>query len=197
MPRHLSGQESKTELWSALDRRFTPRAASDTSAAAQIDRDVDVALTNLYDSVPKARELEAQATGILVFPSIVKAAFIGGAQYGKGALREAGRTVGYYNSVAASYGLQAGVQRFGYAMFFMNDDALSYLDRSKGWEVGVAPSIVVLDHGKAKALTTTTLKHDIYAFIFKALREIASLQFIESQSKTRDFCFAPLVNHLQ
>ncbi|MGH8470314.1 MAG: YSC84-related protein [Gammaproteobacteria bacterium] len=139
---------------------------SNTSAAAQIDREVDVALTRLYDTVPSAKVLAEQAKGILVFPSIVKGGFVVGAQYGRGALREAGRTVGYYSSLAASYGLQAGIQSFGYALFFMDDAALSYLDRSEGWEVGVGPSIVVLDHGKAKALTTTTLKDDVYAFIF-------------------------------
>ncbi|MGH8580144.1 MAG: YSC84-related protein [Gammaproteobacteria bacterium] len=153
----------------------TGSQAYDSSAAAQIDRDVDVALTNLYDSVPKAKELEEHATGVLVFPRMVKAAFIGGAQYGKGALRQGGATVGYYNSLAASYGLQAGVQSFGYAMFFMNEDALSYLDRSGGWEVGVGPSIVVLDHGKARALTTTTMKDDIYAFIFSQKGLMAGL----------------------
>jgi lipid-binding SYLF domain-containing protein len=68
--------------------------------------------------------------------------------------------------VAASYGLQAGVQSFGYAMFLMTDKALQYLDKSDGWELGVGPSIVVVDLGKAKSLTTTTLKDDVYAFIF-------------------------------
>jgi lipid-binding SYLF domain-containing protein len=153
----------------------TATQPSATSAAAQIDRDVDVALTTLYDTVPKARELEEQAEGILVFPRVVKAGFIGGAQYGKGALRQGGRTVGYYNTLAASYGLQAGLQSFGYALFFMNDAALSYLDRSGGWEVGVGPSIVVLDHGKARALTTTTLKDDVYAFIFSQRGLMAGL----------------------
>lgn len=90
-----------------------------------------------------------------------------GAQYGRGgALRVNGRTAGYYNSVAASYGLQAGVQSYGYALFFMNDAALSYLDRSEGWEIGVGPTIVVVDAGAAKNLTTTTLKDNVYAFIF-------------------------------
>jgi lipid-binding SYLF domain-containing protein len=77
-----------------------------------------------------------------------------------------GRTVAYYNTVAASYGLQAGVQSFSYALFFMTDDALKYLDKSEGWEVGVGPSIVVVDAGAAKSLTTTTAKSDVYAFIF-------------------------------
>jgi lipid-binding SYLF domain-containing protein len=68
--------------------------------------------------------------------------------------------------VAASYGLQAGVQSFGYAMFFMTDSALNNLENSEGFEVGVGPSIVVVDAGMAKSLTTTTARDDVYAFIF-------------------------------
>jgi len=101
-----------------------------------------------------------------VFPSIVKGGLGLGAQYGKGALRKGGKTVAYFETAAASYGLQAGVQRFGYALFFMNDGALAYLDRSDGWEVGVGPSIVVVDTGMAKTLTTTTVTNDVYAFSF-------------------------------
>jgi lipid-binding SYLF domain-containing protein len=103
---------------------------------------------------------------MLVFPSIVKAGFLFGAQYGEGVLRVKGRNAGYYNTVAASYGLQAGVQSFGYVLFFMTDSALNYLNKSDGFEIGVGPSIVVLDAGKAKTLTTTTGQSDIYAFIF-------------------------------
>jgi lipid-binding SYLF domain-containing protein len=73
---------------------------------------------------------------------------------------------GYYNSLAGSYGLQAGVQTFGYALFFMNEAALAYLDKSDGWEIGVGPSIVVVDEGVGKSLTSTTITHDVYAFIF-------------------------------
>lgn len=73
---------------------------------------------------------------------------------------------GYYRSVSVSYGLQVGVQKFGYALFFMKDSALEYLDKSEGWEIGVGPSIVIVDKGKGKTLTTTTGKADIYAFIF-------------------------------
>jgi len=134
--------------------------------AEDIDANVDAALKRLYASTSSARSLSRQAKGILVFPGVVKAGFIGGAQYGKGALRERGRTVGYYNMVAGSYGLQAGVQTFDYAMFFMTRDALDYLKRSEGWEIGVGPSIVIVDEGVAKSLTTTTAKDDVYAFIF-------------------------------
>ena len=136
------------------------------ASAAEIDRDVGSTLQKLYNRAPSAKKLAAKAKGILVFPSIIKAGLMVGGQYGEGALRKKGKTVGYYNTVAASYGLQAGAQSFGYALFFMTDSALSYLDKSGGWEIGVGPSIVVVDEGMATSMTTTTGKTDIYAFIF-------------------------------
>jgi lipid-binding SYLF domain-containing protein len=135
-------------------------------SAAEIDRDVDAALASMYAGVPGARQLGNQARGVLVFPAIVKAGFLFGAQYGDGALRQKGATVGYYNSVAASYGYQAGVQVFGYALFFMTDSALRNLDATGGFELGTGPSIAILDAGAARALTTTTMQHDIYAVFF-------------------------------
>lgn len=135
-------------------------------ASVEIDQEAHHALQRLYDSTPAARNLASHARAILVFPGIVKAGFIGGGQYGKGALLEHGKTTGYYNIVAGSYGLQAGVQTYDYALFFMSKSALDYLNDSKGWEVGVGPSIVVVDAGVAKTLTTTTAKDDVYAFIF-------------------------------
>lgn len=134
--------------------------------AAEIDRDVDSALQKLYAGTPTAKELSKVAKGILVFPNVVKAGLIVGGQYGVGALREGEKTFGYYNTVAASYGLQAGAQSFGYALFFMTDSALEHIEKSDGWEIGVGPSIVVVDEGVAKSLTTTTAKDDVYAFFF-------------------------------
>jgi len=139
-------------------------ASADT--AAEIDRDVDSALQKLYASTPAAKELSKVAKGILVFPDIIKGGLIIGGQYGEGALREEGKTVGYYNTVAASYGLQAGVQKFGFALFFITDSAIEHIEKSSGWEIGVGPSITIVDEGLAKSLTTTTAKKDIYAFFF-------------------------------
>jgi lipid-binding SYLF domain-containing protein len=130
------------------------------------EADANAALKQLYDTEPSAKMIGEKAHAIMVFPRIVKAGFIVGGQYGEGVLLINGKLVAHYNSVAASYGLQAGVQAFGYALFLMNDKALSYLDKSDGWEIGVGPSIVVVDKGVAKTLTTTTLKDDVYAFIF-------------------------------
>jgi lipid-binding SYLF domain-containing protein len=148
-----------------LTTALTPGPAL-AASAAEIDRDVTKGLQDLYAKNPKAKELGAKAKGILVFPGIIKAGFMFGAQYGEGALRKGGRTVGYYNTVGASYGFQAGAQKYGYALFFMTDAALKYLNKSEGFEVGSAPSLVVLDEGKAGSLSTTTAQSDMYAMFF-------------------------------
>ena len=145
------------------------------SAAGGIDEDVYTALKKLYASTPAAKRIGEQAKAVLIFPNIVKAGFLVGGQYGSGALVQRGTIVGHYNSVAASYGLQAGVQKFGYALFLMNDKALAYLDKSDGWEIGVGPSVVVIDQGKAKTMTSTTLRDDVYAFIFSQKGLMAGL----------------------
>jgi lipid-binding SYLF domain-containing protein len=153
---------------------ITARAAT----AAEIDRSVRTGLRKLYAGTPSARVVGQGAKAVLVFPSIIKGGFIVGAQGGEGALLSGGKTLGYYNTLAASYGLQAGVQKFGYALFFMTNSALAYLNKSGGWELGTGPSLVVVDTGMAKSLTTTTLRNDVYAFSFdqKGLMGGLSLQ---------------------
>ena len=135
-------------------------------SAAEIDRNVQSALATLYEKSSSAKIMGETAKGILVFPGIYKAGFIVGGQYGEGALLVNGKTAGYYNTVQGSFGLQIGAQKFGYALFFMNDSSREYLDKSDGWEVGVGPTIVVVDVGASGAATTTTLKADVYAFFF-------------------------------
>jgi lipid-binding SYLF domain-containing protein len=149
--------------------------SSRAATAYELDRDSRNVLKILYAKNPKAVEIANQATAALVFPTIVKAGFIFGAHGGDGALISNGGTIGYYHTSAISYGLQAGVQKYGYVLFFMNHKALSYLDRSGGWEVGVGPSIVVVDTGAGKNTNTTTLQKDIYAFIFNQKGLMAGL----------------------
>ena len=132
--------------------------------AAEIDLEVQETLAHLYKHSNTAKDFGAVAKGILVFPHVYKAGFMVGAQFGEGALLKNGKTVGYYNTIEASYGLQAGIQSFGYVLFFLQEEALEYLDHSDGWEVGVGPSLVIVDKGFAGSMTTTTAKDDIYAF---------------------------------
>ena len=136
------------------------------ASAAELGRDASASLQRLYASVPAAKALGAKAQAILVFPKVTKAGLGVGGQFGEGALLKSGKAVAYYNTAGASVGLQAGAQQFGYAMFFMNENALAQLDKAGGFEIGVGPTVVVVDEGKAKTMTTTTAQDDIYAFIF-------------------------------
>lgn len=144
---------------------FFPQS-SQASTAGEINRDVKNALEDLYRTTPAAKNMAKIAKGILVFPSIVKGGLIIGGQYGEGALLVDGTTSGYYKTMAASYGLQAGAQSFGYALFFLDNEGLSYLRKSDGWEIGVGPSIVIMDEGAARSFTSTTAQSGVYAFFF-------------------------------
>jgi lipid-binding SYLF domain-containing protein len=137
-----------------------------SDSAAMIDADSTASLRLLYAQSPVAADLGRRARAVLIFPDIVKGGFIVGGQHGNGVLRMNGKTIGYYNTVAASFGLQVGLQRYGFALFLMNDDALTYLLNSGGWEIGSGPSVVFMDAGMAKSYTTTTLREDVYAFAF-------------------------------
>lgn len=150
-------------------------APSMADSAASINYDVTAALNQLYASSPAAKKMGSAAKGILVFPNIVKGGLIIGGQFGEGALRVGGKTRGYYRSVAASYGLQAGIQKFGYALFFLSDDDLKYLKSSGGWEIGVGPSVVIVDEGMARSFTTTTARSGVYAFFFNQKGLMAGL----------------------
>lgn len=124
-------------------------------------------LESLYQSAPGARALGNQAAGVLVFPSIINAGFIFGAQFGEGTLFEHGDATAYYSTTAASFGFQAGAQKFGYALFFMSQEDLNYLKKSDGWEVAALPSLTVIDKGAAGTLSTTASRSGIYAFFFE------------------------------
>ena len=89
-----------------------------------------------------------------------------GGGYGEGQLLRGSKVIDYYNSVTGSWGLQIGAQSYGYAVFLMTEDALRYVEETKGWEIGVGPTVVVIDEGVAKNLSTSSLKDDAYAFIF-------------------------------
>jgi len=131
-----------------------------------LDADAKRAYNTLVAKVPAAKALGSNAVAVLVFPKITKAGLVVGGQYGDGVLLKGGKPAGYYNTSGASYGLQAGAQQFGYAMFFMNDNALKALSASDGFEIGVGPSVVVVDEGMGKSATSITMKDDVYAFIF-------------------------------
>lgn len=145
-------------------------AVAPTPAAAQghpeLEANARAALSSLEARHPMAAFLAKRAVAILVFPEVTKAGFLIGGEYGNGVMFRGGRFAGHYNTAGVSYGLQAGAQTFGYVMFFMNERALEALNAASGLQVGVGPSVVVLDQGKAQSLTSETLTSDAYAFVF-------------------------------
>ena len=126
--------------------------------AAELEREAIAALEHLYATTPAAKALGEEAVGILVFPKIGKAGFIFAGQFGVGALRKGGTTAGYYNIAEVSAGYQAGIEKFSYALFFMTEKALAYLDKSGGFQLGAGPTLTVVDKGFAKSYTTTTAR---------------------------------------
>ena len=143
-----------------------PALAQEQSRRQTIDQHSREALELLKQNSPAARNLAGDAVGILVFPKIVKGGLIFGGQYGEGALFRNGAITQHYSTAAASFGLQAGLQTFGYAIYFLDEKGLAYLDNSDGWEIGTAPNVVVVDKGAGAALTTTSDRGNIYVFFF-------------------------------
>lgn len=160
---------SATLALAAVSSQATAATAEDLSA------DAAQSLQLLYKTHPEAEALGKKAKAILVFPKIIKAGLVFGGSYGEGVLTRDGHGAGYYNSVSASWGWQAGAESYGYVVFLMSSKAVKYLDDSKGWEIGVGPTVVAVNEGIAKNLSTSTLKNDAYAYIFDQQGLMASL----------------------
>jgi lipid-binding SYLF domain-containing protein len=147
-----------------------------TAATAEdLDQDAAQALQSLYKSRPTAEAISKRAKAIQVFPKIVKAGLVFGGSYGEGVLMKGAKVTEYYNSVSASWGWQAGAETYAYVVFLMSEEAVNYLAQSKGWEIGVGPTVVVVNEGAGRIISTLTLKDDAYAFITDQQGVMASL----------------------
>ncbi|MDR5857102.1 YSC84-related protein [Caballeronia sp. LZ062] len=168
----------------ALDGCTTNRNAGAEHAAGaadqrrSIDADVDGTIQRLYASVPGSRELVSKARGVLVFPSVLQAGFVVGAEYGKGALRVGGNTVGYYSTTSGSFGLQAGAQSKALIFLFMTQDALEKFRNSNGWSAGADASVALLKMGANGTVDTNTATKPVTAIVLTnaGLMADASLQ---------------------
>lgn len=167
---------------SLLAMSFTHSAGAAT--AEEINTDSQQALQRLYKTNPFAETISRNAKAILVFPKIIKAGLVLGGSFGEGELMEGSKVNGYYNSVSASWGLQAGAQSYGYVVFLVSDKAVKYVHDTHGWEIGVGPTVVVVDEGVAKNLSSSTLKDDAYAFVFSQEGLMAGIS-IEGTKITR------------
>ena len=136
------------------------------SSAAEINIDVDATLERFRLEVPGGAEFLQKAKAVLVFPSVIKAGFIVGGEYGEGALRVGGKTVGYYSTAAGSLGLQLGVQSKSVVLVFLKDKALADFRQSKGWKVGVDGSVALVKWGTGGDINTIDIKDPIVGFVF-------------------------------
>ena len=135
-------------------------------SAQEIDVGVDVTLDEFKKDIRGGEEFLNSSKGVLVFPEVIKAGFVVGGTYGEGALRIGGKTVDYYSTAAASFGLLAGAQSVRIIIVFMQEDALQKFQASQGWEAGVDGSVTLVDIGAAGTLDTTTIKDPIVGFVF-------------------------------
>lgn len=143
--------------------------------AREIDVSVEVAIERFYKQVKGAKEFVKASKGMLVMPNVIKGAFIIGGEYGEGALRVGGESVGYYNTIAGSIGFQIGGQAKDIILLFMTDEALKNFRASSGWEAGVDGNVALITMGAGERADTTTSKDPIVGFVFDAKGLIADL----------------------
>ena len=138
---------------------------SEAASAREIDAGVNATLDTFFYKIRGARELAHKSVGILVFPSVVKAGFGIGGEYGEGALRVRGGSVGYYNTVSASFGFQLGVQERSVIIMFMTEQALDQFQRTAGWKVGVDGSVAIITLGVGGSIDTNKITSPVVGFI--------------------------------
>ncbi len=141
-------------------------AAANAASKEVIDAKVSAALKELYEKSRAARDLGAKASGILVFPSVIKAGIGIGGEYGEGSLLIGGSPVGYYNVAAASIGFQLGAQSKTQVIMFMTDASLKQFRDSNGWEAGVDGSVALVEWGAGGSVDTNNIKDPVVGFIY-------------------------------
>jgi lipid-binding SYLF domain-containing protein len=148
---------------------------AEAKTAGEINASVNAALNRFYKQVGGAKEFMAQAKAVLVMPNVTKAGFFAGGQYGEGALRIGGKTAGYYNLVAGSFGFTFGAQKMDIIIAFMTDEALHGFRKVDGWEIGIDGNVALITIGAGTRLDTTTARDPIVGFVFDAKGLMADL----------------------
>jgi lipid-binding SYLF domain-containing protein len=139
---------------------------SSAKSAVEINIGVDATLKRFSNEVPGGSAFLKKAKGVLVFPSVLKAGFGVGGEYGEGALRIGGKTVEYYSTAAASIGFQLGAQSKSIVVVFLEKGALSLFRSSDGWKAGVDGSVAVVEWGVGEDINTIDIKDPIVGFVF-------------------------------
>jgi lipid-binding SYLF domain-containing protein len=131
----------------------------------EINASVDAAMARFKRTVTGANEYLKIAKGVLVMPRVTKAGFILGGQYGQGALKVAGKTVGYYSLTAGSIGWQIGAEQYDMIIIFTTDRALEKFRSSKGWQAGADAEVTMINAGLNVPVGTLVSQHPVLGFI--------------------------------
>jgi lipid-binding SYLF domain-containing protein len=140
-------------------------AAQSQASPAKINASVRLTLDQFFARTPGARELANSAAGVLVFPTVVKAGFGVGGEYGEGAMLIRGQPVGYYNIVSASFGFQLGASSRSVIIMFMTPRALAGFDAKAGWKVGVDGSVTLITLGAGASIDTDKITSPVIGFV--------------------------------
>ncbi|EHK67611.1 twin-arginine translocation pathway signal 1 [Achromobacter arsenitoxydans SY8] len=152
-------------LFAGCTTTDTKSSATAAEKKQELDAATDATLTKLYESAPQSKELVARARGVLVFPAVLSASFIFGAQHGTGVLRVAGQDTGYYSITGGSVGFQAGAQSKAMVILFMTDDSLAKFRASSGWTIGADATIAVASVGANGSIDSNTAQQPIVGFV--------------------------------
>jgi lipid-binding SYLF domain-containing protein len=141
------------------------QAPGKAASAYEINAGVNATLDRFFYQFPGSQALAARATGVLVFPTVLKAGIGIGGEYGEGAMRVGGRTVAYYNVLSASVGFQLGAQARSVIIMFMTPHALANFQRIDGWRVGADGSVVLVVVGAGGSIDTDKITSPVVGFI--------------------------------
>jgi lipid-binding SYLF domain-containing protein len=149
----------------ALAALLQSHMGAKAGSAYEINAGVNATLSKLYYTYPGSQALAARAAGVLVFPTVFKAGFGIGGEYGEGAMRVGGRTVAYYNVLSGSFGFQLGAQARSVIIMFMTPHALANFQRIDGWRVGVDGSVALVVVGAGGSIDTDKVTSPVIGFI--------------------------------
>lgn len=164
--KHMPGKAHGILLLAMLAMMCIFSSAATARTGDEIDTHADMTLQRFYKEVNGGKEVAQQAKALLIMSDVTKAGFVLGGTYGQGALRVNGKTTGYYNLIAGSYGFTFGAQQMDIILAFMTQQALDEFVNIDGWEVGVSGNVAFIDVGGGKRLDTTSLKDPVVAFVF-------------------------------
>jgi lipid-binding SYLF domain-containing protein len=136
------------------------------ATATEIDASVNASLDRFVKEVKGAQEFLNAAKGVLILPGVIQGGLIAGAEYGEGALRIGGKTVGYYNIASASLGYQIGAEKKDIILVFMSQAVLKKFRNSENWRAGVDAKITLATVGADDSLSTMKFKQPVVGFVF-------------------------------